>query len=96
MPLRITGVDMINKLGFGFLRLPKRGDTYDWETLSAMVDCFMAGCGSRSICGLLRRDLNRDIKTGGQRVGAALLCCFHIVNAGENVARSKIPAGRVA
>ncbi len=29
-------------------------------------------------------------------MGAALLCRFHIVNAGENAARSKIPAGRVA
>ncbi len=37
---------MINKLGFGFLRLPKKGDAYDWETLNAMVDCFMASGGT--------------------------------------------------
>lgn len=37
---------MINKLGFGFLRLPKKGDEYDWDTLSAMVDAFMDGGGT--------------------------------------------------
>ncbi len=34
---------MINKLGFGFLRLPKAGDEFDWETLCRMTDMFMAG-----------------------------------------------------
>lgn len=32
---------MINKLGFGFLRLPKQGNEYDWETINRMVDVFM-------------------------------------------------------
>lgn len=36
---------MINKLGFGFLRLPKREDDYDWDAVSAMVDAFMNGGG---------------------------------------------------
>ena len=31
----------MNKLGFGFLRLPKIGEAYDWETLNAMVDRFL-------------------------------------------------------
>ena len=37
---------MINKLGFGFLRLPKQGDTFDWNTIDQMVDAFMAGGGT--------------------------------------------------
>ena len=37
---------MINKLGFGFLRLPKNGDELDWETINAMVDIFMEGGGT--------------------------------------------------
>ena len=32
---------MINKLGFGFLRLPKLGEDFDWETINRMVDLFM-------------------------------------------------------
>ena len=36
---------MINKLGFGFLRLPKKGDSFDWDTICAMVDTYMAGGG---------------------------------------------------
>lgn len=36
---------MMNKLGFGFLRLPKQGDEYDWDTLNTMVDLFMQGGG---------------------------------------------------
>ena len=32
---------MVNKLGFGFLRLPKQGDAFDWEALNQMVDLFM-------------------------------------------------------
>jgi len=32
---------MINKLGFGFLRLPEKDDTYDWEAVNEMVDVFM-------------------------------------------------------
>lgn len=34
----------MNKLGF--LRLPKRGEDYDWELLSQMVDKFMAQGGT--------------------------------------------------
>lgn len=37
---------MINKLGFGFLRLPMQGEQYDWDTLNKMVDAFMAGGGN--------------------------------------------------
>ncbi|MGN0998178.1 MAG: aldo/keto reductase [Faecousia sp.] len=37
---------MINKLGFGFLRLPKNGNELDWETINTMVDIFMAGGGT--------------------------------------------------
>ena len=37
---------MINKLGFGFLRLPKRGEAFDWETVCDMVDVFMASGGT--------------------------------------------------
>lgn len=37
---------MINKLGFGFLRLPKQGEGLDWETIDAMVDAFMDSGGS--------------------------------------------------
>ena len=37
---------MINKLGFGFLRLPKNGGEYDWESVCDMVDCFMDGGGT--------------------------------------------------
>lgn len=37
---------MINKLGFGFLRLPKTGDEFDWDTVCAMVDAFVAGGGT--------------------------------------------------
>jgi len=37
---------MINKLGFGFLRLPKKGEDYDWDTICEMVDTFMAGGGT--------------------------------------------------
>ncbi len=36
---------MINKLGFGFLRLPKQGKELDWETINTMVDEFMNGGG---------------------------------------------------
>lgn len=31
----------MNKLGFGFLRLPKVKNDYDWETVNAMVDAFL-------------------------------------------------------
>lgn len=37
---------MINKLGFGFLRLPKLDEQYDWETVCQMVDAFMDGGGN--------------------------------------------------
>ena len=33
----------MNKLGFGFLRLPKIGDEYDWKTLCEMTDRFLSG-----------------------------------------------------
>ena len=36
----------MNKLGFGFLRLPKVGESYDWDTLNRMVDAYMAGGGN--------------------------------------------------
>ncbi len=36
---------MINKLGFGFLRLPKKNGEFDWDTVCQMVDVFMAGGG---------------------------------------------------
>ena len=35
----------MNKLGFGFLRLPKLGDSFDWDTINQMVDLYMAGGG---------------------------------------------------
>ncbi len=35
----------MNKLGFGFLRLPKKGNDFDWEKISEMVDAFLAGGG---------------------------------------------------
>jgi len=37
---------MINKLGFGFLRLPKKEGEFDWDAVCAMVDAFMAGGGT--------------------------------------------------
>ena len=36
---------MINKLGFGFLRLPKKDGELDWQTICSMVDVFMDGGG---------------------------------------------------
>lgn len=36
---------MINKLGFGFLRLPKMDGELDWQTICSMVDVFMDGGG---------------------------------------------------
>ena len=36
---------MINKLGFGFLRLPKMDGELDWQTICSMVDVFMGGGG---------------------------------------------------
>lgn len=35
----------MNKLGFGFLRFPKKGDTYDWDLIDRMVDEFMVNGG---------------------------------------------------
>ena len=40
------GMNMINKLGFGFLRLPKQGEELDWETINTMVDAFQEGGGT--------------------------------------------------
>lgn len=37
---------MINKLGFGFLRLPKKEETLDWESIHSMVDAFLEGGGT--------------------------------------------------
>ena len=37
---------MTNKLGFGFLRLPKTGEEYDWQTLCEMTDRFICGGGN--------------------------------------------------
>ncbi len=37
---------MINKLGFGFLRLPKANGAFDWETLCRMTDIFISGGGN--------------------------------------------------
>ena len=37
---------MINKLGFGFLRLPRKGEELDWDTICRMVDAFMDGGGA--------------------------------------------------
>jgi predicted aldo/keto reductase-like oxidoreductase len=36
----------MNKLGFGMMRIPKLGDSYDWDTVSQMVDTYMAGGGN--------------------------------------------------
>ena len=36
---------MINKLGFGFLRLPKQDGELDWQTICAMADVFLDGGG---------------------------------------------------
>lgn len=35
----------MNKLGFGFMRMPKKGEQYDLDTLNQMVDLYMAGGG---------------------------------------------------
>ncbi|MBE6968410.1 MAG: Fe-S oxidoreductase [Ruminococcaceae bacterium] len=37
---------MIGKLGFGFLRLPKKGDEWDWQAINTMTDAFMQGGGT--------------------------------------------------
>ena len=34
---------MINKLGFGFLRLPKKDKEIDWSAVNEMVDVYLAG-----------------------------------------------------
>lgn len=36
---------MINKLGFGCLRLPKKDEEFDWNTVCERVDTFMT-CGA--------------------------------------------------
>lgn len=38
--------NMTSKLGFGFLRLPKKDGDFDWDTVCCMVDQFMAGGGT--------------------------------------------------
>ena len=37
----------MNKLGFGFLRLPKKGDAFDWDAVNSMVDTFMEGTSEK-------------------------------------------------
>ncbi|MBQ7113326.1 MAG: aldo/keto reductase [Clostridia bacterium] len=37
---------VINKLGFGFLRLPKIGEEYDWDTLCKMTDLYLEQGGT--------------------------------------------------
>lgn len=37
---------MINKLGFGFLRLPKKEEEFDWDTICKMVDIYMEKGGT--------------------------------------------------
>lgn len=37
---------MKTKLGFGFLRLPKNGAEYDWDTVCRMTDIFLRGGGT--------------------------------------------------
>lgn len=32
----------MNKLGFGFLRLPQKNGDYDWAAINDMVDCFLS------------------------------------------------------
>ncbi len=36
---------MMNKLGFGFLRLPKKDEKLDWQAICAMADAFLDGGG---------------------------------------------------
>jgi len=36
----------MNKLGFGFLRLPKKGEELDWDAIDKMVDAFLDGGGT--------------------------------------------------
>ena len=36
---------MINKLGFGFLRLPKKDGELDWQAICSMADAFLDGGG---------------------------------------------------
>lgn len=33
--------ETIGKLGFGFMRLPRKGDAFDYETINTMVDTFL-------------------------------------------------------
>ena len=37
---------MINKLGFGFLRLPKKDGELDWQTVNDLADAFLQGGGT--------------------------------------------------
>lgn len=54
----------MNKLGFGFLRLPKLGESYDWDTVSQMVDLYMAGGGNYFDTCYTYLDGNSDIAIG--------------------------------
>ncbi len=54
----------MNKLGFGFLRLPKLGESYDWDTVSQMVDLYMAGGGDYFDTCYTYLDGNSDIAIG--------------------------------
>lgn len=42
---RVAESKKINKLGFGFLRLPKQGDDFNWDAINEMVDFFMENGG---------------------------------------------------
>lgn len=54
----------MNKLGFGMMRIPKAGDSYDWDTVSEMVDAFMAGGGNYFDTCYTYIDGNSDIAIG--------------------------------
>ena len=43
----------MNKLGFGFLRLPKAGEEVDWNELCRMVDLFLEGGEQLLVAGTL-------------------------------------------
>ena len=45
MPSTIQ-TDKIGKLGFGYMRLPRKGDGFDMEQINRMADAFIAGGGT--------------------------------------------------
>ena len=38
--------DKIGKLGFGYMRLPRKGDDFDYEQINKMADTFLANGGT--------------------------------------------------